>query len=232
MIKFVPIICFVLFVFNGFSQEMAYDSVITAFQNKYIGITDYKADITIITDIDFIKMKERRARLFFKAPNKLKVRGKGFFLLPKKGLHFSSGMVTSEGASIFFIKKEVVNGVECEVYKIFPGEKEKKIVLTTAWIDKTKNRLIKLENNTRNDGTFLVNLYYNNRPFDLPDKIEVLFNTEKMQIPVTFTGESSIKKDTKQKMGAKEGTIIVKYDNYQVNKGIDETIFIPENEEN
>ena len=48
-------------------------------------VDNYRADVLIKIDVDFIKIKERKAVVYFEKPDKFDIKVKGLVLMPKKG---------------------------------------------------------------------------------------------------------------------------------------------------
>jgi hypothetical protein len=58
-------------------------------QAEFEKIDDYQVDVRIKVDVDFLKMPEREATIYYKKPDKFHIDSENFAMLPKSGLNFS-----------------------------------------------------------------------------------------------------------------------------------------------
>jgi hypothetical protein len=84
----------------------------------------------------------------------------------------------------------------------------------------------KLEVNSKTAGTYQVELFYNNLPYDLPEKLIVTFDVKAINIPKTITGEFNKKEIADSINKDKKGKVTILYSNYLVNTSLDDKIFI------
>ena len=82
----------ILFIFVSsflFSYEKKEDYYIKKTNEKFNSIDDYKVDMTIKLEIPAFRMPKKKYKVYYKRPNKIKVKAKGFGILPKTGLFTS-----------------------------------------------------------------------------------------------------------------------------------------------
>ena len=72
-----------------FSYEKIEDYCIRKSNEQFNSINDYQVDMTIKLEIPAFRMPKKRYKVFYKKPNKIKVKAKGFGILPKTGLFTS-----------------------------------------------------------------------------------------------------------------------------------------------
>jgi outer membrane lipoprotein-sorting protein len=93
------------------------------------------------------------------------------------------------------------------------------------WIDKEKFIIRKIETSTKTNGTFSIDLIYNDfNRFNLPGEMIFTFNIERLNLPRGMTGELDSNTD-KQKGKRTTGKVFIKYSNYTVNQGLPDSIF-------
>ena len=85
--KILPLV--LLFSILAFSQSKNPDSILDRVKEEFNKIDDYTVDVKIKVDVDFLKMPDREAKIFFKKPDKIHIESEGFAMLPKEGLNFS-----------------------------------------------------------------------------------------------------------------------------------------------
>jgi len=209
----------------GFCQQRSPDELLNALKRKYKVIKDYSVDATIVVDVWFLNMPEKKAKIYYKSPDKVHVETKGFALLPKRTAGFDPGSFIGEKYTAVFIKTEKWGNSIIDVIKTIPNDADNDVILSTFWIDEKKLLIRKMEINTKSGGTFLVNLDYANPPYDLPQKLLVEFEVKDINLPKSMTGEMPKKEKVKPGKEEKKGKVTITYSNYQVNKGIDDKVF-------
>lgn len=224
--KQVFLIIIMLLQVSGFCQQKNPDELLNALKRKYKVIKDYSVDATIVVDVWFLNMPEKKARIYYKYPDKVHVETKGFALLPKKTAGFDPGSFIGDKYTAVFIKSEKWGNSIIHVIKTIPNDANNDVILSTFWIDEKKLLIRKMEINTKSGGAFQVNLDYANLPYDLPQKLLVEFDVKGMNLPKTMTGELPKKERVKTGKEEKKGRVTITYSNYQVNKGIDDKFFL------
>ena len=87
MIKTITFLIFLNFVFT--EANSLEDYVISKTNEKFNLIKDYEVDMSIRVKIPAFRMPKKRYKVYYKNPNKVKVKAKGFGILPKTGLFTS-----------------------------------------------------------------------------------------------------------------------------------------------
>ncbi len=197
-------------------------SVIT----KFSQVNDYEVDIDIKVDVEFLRVPESRAKLFFKQPDKVKLKSEGFALLPKDGIDFSPSSIIKGNYTAIFERKENLNGVQTSVVKIVPINENTNIILSTIWVDDKNSIIRKVESTTKTQGTYTLELFYDNDfKYPLPKQMIFSFNLDKMNLPQTFTNTTPKSSRRRFKDGPVIGKVYVNYSNYKVNKNLSDKIF-------
>ncbi|MBI9035311.1 MAG: hypothetical protein JEZ03_12645 [Bacteroidales bacterium] len=217
------ILLIVLGPLSLFAQDYDPDQLIEKLIAKYDRIESYSADVEIDVDVEFIKMPVKKARIFYKKPDRFKVEADGFVLLPKKGMKFSIETFIEQPYKAILSGTEVFKERELAVVKIIPLVNESDFVLATLWIDPLMNIIYKIETHTKNMGSFSVDLFYDHNPYDLPVKQQIQFEIENFKIPLKFAGKISI--DTDMETQKSRGQVTVLYSNFKVNIEISDEMF-------
>ncbi|MCX7610801.1 MAG: outer membrane lipoprotein-sorting protein [Ignavibacterium sp.] len=193
---------------------------------RFSQVRDYEADIEIKVDVEFLKVPDSKAKLYFKQPDKVKLKSDGFALLPKDGVDFSPSSIIKGNYTAIFERKEELNGIETSVIKVVPINESTNIILSTVWID-NKNKIIrKVESTTKTQGTYTIELFYDeNSKYPLPKQMIFSFNVDKLNLPQTFTNTTPKSSKKKFRDGPVVGKVYVNYKNYQVNKNLSDKIF-------
>lgn len=221
--KIVISLILVLYQF-GFSQLNDPDQIINAVITNFNKVNDYQVDVNIKIDVEFIKVPETKAKIYFKQPDKVHLEADGFAMLPKNGMEFSpSSLIKKEHTAIY--ERDVdLDGFKTSIVKVIPLGDQGDVILTTLWIDQKAKLIRKVESTTKTNGTFTIDFTYNDKfKYPLPEKIVFAFNIDKMNIPSMPNTEMKNKK--KPADSRTRGMVTVNYSNYVVNKGISDSIF-------
>jgi outer membrane lipoprotein-sorting protein len=234
MIKAVVKITFITFLIFSYKLQAQISEpklLLDSINSKLNKVNDYSADVKIKLNVSFIKIPVKEAKVFYKKPDKIKMKSTGFALLPKKGINFSLAALLNKSYTSVWIKKELINGNNCDVIKIIPLTEEQDILLATVWIDRKKQLLLRVDANTKSNGSFLIDFVYNSitNVFDLPEKLKFTFDVNKMSLPMGITGDFDSDKAPEKNNKPQKATLSLIYSNYLVNKGIPDSFFTEEN---
>jgi hypothetical protein len=198
---------------------------------KYDLVNDYEASGKMKTNVVFIKVPIANVKIFYKKPNKLKIKNEGgVSFIPKGSVNINMGNVF--GMSSFQALDagtDKVNGKAVKVVKILPSDEDKgDVVLSTLYIDETNLLILKSKTTTKDNGTYeLIMEYGDQAAFGLPKKVEFSFNVKDYKLPkgVTFDYDNGAGKDNAKKVKSKKGKVEITYTSYKINKGISEEVF-------
>lgn len=183
--------------------------------NKINQVESYKADLTINVDVDFVKIKERKAKVYYKKPDVFEIEADGFALLPKSGTNLEYIELLRKPHTAIYLGEEDKSGKINHHLKIIPTDSQSEVVLAEIWIEKNKNVISKIQTYTKNEGKYTLNFEYAEHPNDLPDKIIIEFEVQNSMLPSYMTGQI----ENKQKENKEEtttGKVIMQYSNYKV----------------
>ncbi|MFO7445138.1 MAG: hypothetical protein R6W90_02180 [Ignavibacteriaceae bacterium] len=221
------LILVILFIPGLIAQEKDPDKILDDVKKHFSSVQDYEVDVKIKVDIDFIKAPVSEATIFYKQPDKIKIKSDKFAMLPREGINFSPLSLLKENYTAIYQGEEKLDGKNVSVVKVIPIGGHSDIVLNTFWIDQSRKIIRKIETTTKIAGTFLIDLKYedDNDRYPLPSSIKFSFNTDQLNINKGMAGEMEPQKNTKQRKKSSEGKVFITYSNYKVNKGIPDTVF-------
>lgn len=227
-----------LFIFLraiAFSQTPNPDTILEKVKNQFEKIEDYQVDVKIVVDIDFLKMSDREATLYYKKPDKIHIESDNFAMLPKSGLNFSPLGFLNYDYTSFYVRKDTINEKLASVIKVIPLEGSADVILSTFWIDTERNLILKVESARKPQGVFAVELKYSKTEGDfwLPSSMVFVFTIDPGLFPGKFLGskDDDSAGDKKKSVDTKTGTVLIMYSDYKVNTGLPDEIF-EEKEEN
>lgn len=197
---------------------------------KYDKVNDYTATGKMKTNVVFIKAPVATVKIYYKKPDKLKIKNEsGISFIPKGSVNINMNNVLGlNNFEAVASGTEKVNGSDCKVVKIFPLSDEENITRATLYIDEKQLLVLKSVISTKENGTYeLVLNYKNYAAYGLPDKVELTFNTKDYKLPkgVSIDYDNGTNKANEAKMKNKKGKVEITYYNYSINKGVPDSVF-------
>ena len=191
---------------------------------------NYVAEGRMKTDVAFIKAPAGKVKIFYKRPNKFKLkRDGGISLLPKGGVSVNMNSVLDNSDYLVLdAGTTTVGTTKVKVVKLVPTNDNSDVVLTTLYIDETNLLIKKASSTTKENGTYDMEMTYGRfAAYGLPDKVIFAFNTKDYKLPkgVTMEFDSGEKKSDADKMKNKKGRVEINYTSYLINKGVADSEF-------
>jgi outer membrane lipoprotein-sorting protein len=212
-----------------FSQVKNPEEILEKVKLEFEKIEDYQVDVKIKVDVDFLKMPDREATIFYKKPDKFHIDSENFAMLPKSGLNFSPLGFLNYKYTAFYEREDTINGTLTSVIKVIPLEGNVDVILSTFWIDTSRNLIIKAELSRKPQGSFIIDLKYlkTSESYWLPSSLVFSFTVDRSLIPRRFndTGDSESKEKSKDSEKEQTGKVYLDYSNYRVNKGLPDELF-------
>ena len=219
-------VCIFFFTVTGFTQGEA--ELVKKVRVKLDKVNDYQASGRMKIDVSFINAPESEVSVYFKKPNKFKVRKHdGISLLPKSGVSVNlNSILVDENYTIVPAGSTIIKGITAKVVKLLPLGENSDIVLTTLYIDEKALVIRKSSVTTKESGTYEMEMDYGKFiAWGLPDKVVFSFSTKDYKLPkgITFEYEKGGKKQ--EQLKDKKGRVEITYTDYIINKGINDTVF-------
>lgn len=227
-----PIILFLLLIpLSLFAGAQDAQVLVQKVKDKINLVNDYQANGKMKTNVVFLKVPVATVKLYFKKPNRLKIKNeKGISFIPKGAVNINMNNVLSSGKySVLDAGNDKIGATVVRVVKLLPQEDTSDVVLSTLYIDAVNLVILKTKTTTRDNGTYELEMSYGKYiAYGLPDKIIFSFNTKDYKMPkgVTFDFEDGTKKKTTgDKLKNQKGKIEISINDYMVNKGIPDSVF-------
>jgi outer membrane lipoprotein-sorting protein len=197
---------------------------------KYDKVNDYTAEGKLKTNVLFIKAPVATVKIWYKRPDKLKIKNeKGVSFIPKGSVNINMNNVLGlSNYEAILSGTEKVNGTDCKVIKIFPLSDEDNISRATLYVDEQQLLVRRSVISTKENGTYeLLMQYKKYAAWGLPDKVELTFNTRDYKLPkgISIDYDNGADKDKKDKAVNKKGKVEIEYTQYSINKGVPDTVF-------
>jgi hypothetical protein len=190
-------------------------------EKKYSGLKDYRVDVNVHFDIEALKAPDMQARLYFKAPDKMKVESKKVFFFPKEGGYFNPSLFKKKDFEVRLLERLIYDGRKAVGLKLTPTDMNtynKGLVLT---IDTDRNLIREIKISPSEGREIKAAIEYGMFDgFDLPTHID-------LQLDIPSEEPSGMKEFTQfgQRTKSITGKIQITYSNYRVNVGLSDEIF-------
>jgi hypothetical protein len=193
-----------------------------AIEKKYSGLKDYIADVNVHFDMETFKTPDMQAKLYFKAPDKMKVESKGVFFFPREGGYFNPALFKKDDFEIRILEP-VAEGKKDIKLKIVSKKKEKMGREFVLLIDRNDNLVREIQTSQFDGRETKAKIEYGRYgSFELPRYILLT-----LDLPSVEPNEKRGFGPFEQKSERVTGTIEITYANYKVNTGLKDEIFKP-----
>ena len=226
-------ICVMVFTAVICTQVSNPEEILEKVKLEFERVEDYQVDVKIKVDVDFLKMPDREATIYYKKPDKIHIDSENFAMLPKSGLNFSPLGFLNYKYTAFYERIDTVDGTITSVIKVIPIEGDADVILSSFWIDTKRNLILKVESSRKPQGTFVIDLKYlkTSEGFWLPSSLVFSFTVDRSLLPKNFNEkeESESNKNAEDLEKDKQGKVYLNYFNYKVNIGLTEEFFESKN---
>ena len=204
---------------RGEAASLSARQILEKASKNFEVISDYTTNVNVTVDSPSVHMKDMRATVYYKSPDKLHVDSKeGFAMLPRKGLMIGNPLRALMDSSDLFLKgSERVLGNDCYVVKA-SMKKDGIGPEATVWIDKSVSLIRQMVVKPEVGPTVTLNLWYSRvgGKYWMPTS-----TTAKMLIQAP-----EARRFHKEKPGPGQPMVVkIKFSDYKVNTGLSDKIF-------
>jgi outer membrane lipoprotein-sorting protein len=191
-------------------------------------VNDYQASGTMKTNVSFLKEPEASVTVYFKKPDKLKIKNeKGISFVPKGAVTISLNNLLKGTYTVLDAGMDTAQGQKVRLIKLLPQDENADLVLATFWVDEQHLVILRARTTTRDNGTYEVDMYYGKyAAYALPDKVLFTFNVKNYKLPKGITFDYDDGKAKKQPSDGR-GRVELNYSSYIINKGVPDSVFLP-----
>jgi hypothetical protein len=192
-----------------------------AIEKKYSELKDYVVDVNIHFDMESLKAPDMQAQLYYKGPDKMKVKSKKIFFFPKEGGYFNPSLFKKKDFEVTLLERLAYEGRKSVKLKLIPKEASRyhQMVIVTIDIDRNLIReIVTSPSDVRKIKSIIE--YGTFDHFDLPTRMEV-------QLDMASSETNGMKEFPQFGQRAKRitGKVEITYSNYKVNSGLSDEIF-------
>lgn len=214
------------------SNSQDVNALITKVKTNIDKVNDYVATARMVTNVSFLKVPDADVSVYFKKPNKLKIKNeKGISFVPKGAVSINLNNILS-GSKYTAIDAgtDKINNTTVRVIKLLPADDNADVVLSTVYIDEANLVIRRAKTTTRTSGSYQLEMNYGKyAPYGLPDKIVFSFDTKDYKLPkgITFDFDDGTqnRKTAAEKAQNRNGKAEITFSNYTINKGVSDEAF-------
>ncbi len=190
-------------------------------EKKYSALNDYIVDVNVHFDIEALKAPDLQAKLYYKAPDKMKMESKRILFFPQEGGYFNPSLFKKKDFDIRLIERLIYDGKKAVRLKLTPMDTDtfnKGFVLTID-TDRSLIREIKISPSEGREVKATLD-YGRFGNFELPARIN-------LELDMPSEEPSGVKEFTQfgQKTKRVTGKVEITYSNYRINVGLGDDFF-------
>jgi outer membrane lipoprotein-sorting protein len=231
MTRHIPIIFLLLFSLPAKTHAQEINTIVQQAKMKIEKVNDYEAAGKMKTNVAFLKVPVANVKVYFKRPNRIKVKSeKGISFIPKGAVSINlSNILNNDKYTIIDAGAGKIGNTAVRIARLLPDDDNSEVVLSTLYIDPVNFLILKARTTTKENGTYELEMTYKNySEYGLPDKIIFSFNTKDYKLPkgVTFDFDDGTTQKKPANQGKnKKGKAEITFRSYSINKGIAESVF-------
>jgi outer membrane lipoprotein-sorting protein len=222
----------ILFCALTTQAQVEINALLAKAKTKLELVNDYEATGKLKTNVLFLKVPVAKVKIYFKKPNRLKLKSEsGISFIPKGAVSLNLNNLTGTNKfTVIDAGTDKINGTVVRVAKLLPQDDNSEVVLSTIYIDEATSLIKKAKTTTKDNGTYELEMTYGTyASYGLPDKIIFSFNAKDYKLPkgVTFDFDDGTSAPTKptDALKGKKGKAEITFSNYIINKGVDDAVF-------
>lgn len=217
------VIILILFTITNFAQDKNAEKIISAIKSKIDKVDNYSANVEISVKFDFLKMPKSKAEIFFKKPDKFKLHSEKLAILPKGVIDFNPQKIIDKDFTSEFIGDTLIDNKKLSVIKIIPNADSIKFNTAKLLVDKNESLIKQIILSLDGNAKIITYFNYNDqKKFALPSQIKISLDFSQVE-----ESENKRRRNIPENF---KGDITINYNNYKVNKGIDDSVFVDEKE--
>ena len=204
------------------------DALLKKVRARLDRVNDYQAAGLMKTNVAFLKVPEARVTVYFKRPDRLKIKNdKGISLVPKGAVTVSLNNLLKGTYTTIDAGTDSSGGRKVRVIKLLPTDENADLVLATLYIDEDRLLILKARTTTKDNGTYEVEMFYGKyAAYALPDRVLFTFNVKNYKLPKGITFDYDDGSPKKQPSAADtKGRVELSYSAYIINKGVSDSVF-------
>jgi hypothetical protein len=201
----------------------------------YRDLNDYIVRIKAKIMMPTMRVPDFSATLYFKKPDRFHIETRSFAPLPRNSAVFNPLLFDPAKNRIAYLRTEELGPVRAEVYRVEPRDPRSRVRNYQVWVGGTPGRILQVESLAVQGTRAVVALSYQSVTqrtdrWIMPDTVRIHITFP--EAPAPPEGPTFNTKDNPLSGGMRrldemtgEGDIVITYSDWQVNTGMDDTVF-------
>lgn len=200
--------------------------VLSSAYKNFKRMKDYSAAVKMDFDIPSVNIKSIEGKVFFKQPNRFRIKTSGIIFLPKQNPYYAlSFLADSTAYTEVATGTEKIANTDCRVITVLPL-KEGDVILCKLWIDAARSLIMRSQITTRTDGMIQMdNTYNTSAVYPTPDKILFTVDMTKFKVPKAIAVDINSKTTTGSYNQKGTGRITISFTDYKINQNLADSVF-------
>lgn len=185
-------------------------------------IKDYSADVLVTVDMPQVKVPQRKARVYFKRPNKVAIDSQGIVMIPRKALVPGNlGPEILKDAQVTLAGTKVQNGVPVYFLKVAQTGDRRSSDRVLFWVRGDRWTVERMEAQSAGRAEMSVTWEYQQAggKYWMPKRLVATLAAPR-------NGRHRDPDEPKPKQPEKPGTVTVVFNNVRVNTGLKDSLFV------
>lgn len=218
---------FSVFLMPVFGKELPLDGILSNMKATFAHINDYSAILHLKTDIKQIRIPDTEIKVFFKQPDKLRFKSKGFAILPRQGMFFNPNSLNKNDFYMSVLGKDLIGANEFTKVELVPRKDSIKLRKLILWVDTDRWIVMKIETLTWQGQAFDIYFDYNQflNKFWMPVSIRAVVDLAGFKWFDSFHDHPEWEESPKKEPEQNIGEIKVEFSKYKINEGIPDSVF-------
>lgn len=222
------------------SQTPTFDQVLDQLRVQFEKIEDYQVSITVRLKMPGIRMPRKKMTLSFKQPDKVRLKSRGFAMVPRRGLAFSPDSLLGDLTSVSVADTTLNDARRLALRGSLPfgDEGDETFVRAVIIVDPERWVITGMTTRLRGDELFaMVTLYTEPvKGIFLPEETTLTFHGVEDMLggrrgpPFRPGGRRSRKRDESVAdstgvSSVESGEVVIQFKKYKVNQGLSDSFF-------
>jgi outer membrane lipoprotein-sorting protein len=202
------------------AQQLTAEKILLNVKANFDVVKDYSAMLTAKVDMERLRVPEMKVKMYFKQPNKFKTESKNTSFLPKNIFDLNPGDLLKKFDASLMGTEESDGKTLYKLRLVTKPEKGKQVRESFVWVDGKMWTITRLEAFPTEGRKIELNVESAviEGKYTLPTMISASFDFDQ-------NADSLSEKIYSPNRMPKKGSVVLKYSDYQVNKGISDEFF-------
>ena len=208
-------------------SDLAANDILERVRATFSEIRDYAVNIHAEIDMENVRVPPMNVEIFFKQPDKIRMKSKGFAMLPKEVVFLNLNRFSGENFYMSLLGRETLGQTEAYVLELVPRKEEIKVRKLTLWVDSERWIPLRVYTISLRGPTVNVDFEYDlfHEKYWLPVRINAKIDMADFKGFTTHHRFPNDEEDDMEKSQAKEGKMTIEFSDYRINKGLADSMF-------